>query len=176
MRTALHLTLVATIACALSAVAIPHCQIPCGIYGDKLKCEEMAQDVQTIAKSMKMIDELSKDAGKNANQIVRWVNNKEAHASKLMDTVLNYWLAQRVKLPKKTDDPEVAHAYGTKLHLLHAMIVFSMKCKQTTDVANVKALQDLLHQFHGAYFGKAAKKHIKEHHDGGKKGDGSGHK
>ncbi len=148
---------------ASSNAVYAHCQIPCGIYGDKRVFEQLEEDIKTIEKAMKMIEVLSKEPGKNANQLVRWVNNKETHANKVMDTVLNYFLAQRVKFPK-SQDPEAVAAYQQKLALLHQMIVYSMKAKQTIDLKYVVELRSSLSQFYEIYFSEKQKKHIKKHH------------
>ena len=137
----------------LSAVpAFSHCEIPCGIYGDEMRFAMMKEDIATIEKSMKQIVELSKQASPNHNQIVRWVQNKEHHADKIRDVVTQYFLAQRVK-PVLSKGSAEHDAYLNKLKLLHEMIVTSMKCKQTTDLAHVEKLKQLLDAFSKAYLG-----------------------
>lgn len=121
-----------------------HCQVPCGIYDDANVIGKMHTDFTTIEKASAQIIELSKDPAANANQITRWVVNKEAHAQAIQDTVSAYFLAQRVKLPAKDSEKE---AYLKKLTLCHEVIVAAMKCKQSTDPAAVKTLHDLLHDF-----------------------------
>ena len=123
--------------------ASAHCQVPCGIYDDNNVIESMHTDYVTIEKAVKQIGELGKDAGANAHQLVRWINNKESHAQDIQEKVLNYFLAQRLK----SDDPK----YVEKLKLCHAVIVAAMKCKQSTDTANVEKLHDLLHRFEEAF-------------------------
>ena len=142
----------------LAAVLSPdrtfgHCEIPCGIYGDDGRFAAILEDVTTIEKSMKLINELSAEPGKNANQLVRWVNNKEVHADKIRDVVTQYFLTQRIKEPA-AGDGEAEKAYHAKLAVLHQMIRAAMKCKQTTDVANAKKLHDLTHSFQKLYTGK----------------------
>lgn len=138
---------IAATAVFLSAVLAPqlgaHCQIPCGIYADDNVIEAMHTDYETIDKASKQIIELSKDPAANAHQLTRWIMNKESHAQSLQDTVLNYFLAQRLK----TDD----ESYEEKLKLCHAVIVTAMKCKQSTDPAPVEKLHDLLHEFEHAF-------------------------
>jgi hypothetical protein len=131
---------------AFSPIAGAHCQVPCGIYADDNVIEAMHTDFVTIEKASKQIIELSKDPAANAHQLTRWINNKESHAQSLQETVLNYFLAQRLK----TDDPK----YDEKLKLCHAVIVTAMKCKQSTDEANVKKLHGLLHEFQTAFGSK----------------------
>ena len=137
----------------LSAVpAFSHCEIPCGIYGDEMRFAMMKEDIATIEKSMKQIVELSKQASQNQNQIVRWVQNKEHHADKIRDVATQYFMAQRVK-PVSSKGSAEQDAYAHKLKLLHEMIVTSMKCKQTTDLANVENLKQLLNAFSKVYLG-----------------------
>jgi hypothetical protein len=125
-----------------------HCQIPCGIYNDNNVIEAMHTDWVTIEKATAKIKELSADPGENAHNLTRWITNKESHAQSLQDTVLNYFLAQRLKLETKESDPE---AYEKKLMLCHEVIVTAMKTKQGTDEADVKKLHDLLDEFQEAF-------------------------
>jgi len=143
-----------TLASVFASMAYSHCQIPCGIYGDKGRFDMIAEHITTIEESMKMITELSKQDKPNMNQIVRWVQNKEKHADDMSQIITYYFMAQRVKPADKAD----ADAYGEyvkKLTLLHKMLVYSMKAKQTTDLVNVEKLRSLLTEFHLAYFGKS---------------------
>ena len=132
--------------------AFSHCEIPCGIYGDETRFTMMREDIATIEKSMKQIVELSKQASPNQNQIVRWVQNKEYHADKIRDVATQYFMAQRVK-PVSSKGSADQDAYLNKLKLLHEMIVTSMKCKQTTDLAHVEKLKQLVDRFEKAYLG-----------------------
>ncbi|MFC5051673.1 superoxide dismutase [Ni] [Rubritalea spongiae] len=136
---------------ASSSLVSAHCQIPCGIYADDNVFVTMHKDQETIAKAMKQIAELSKDPTKNANQLVRWVNNKEQHAQSIQDTVAEYFLAQRIKIDEADRD-----AYQKKLTLLHQITVYAMKCKQTDDPENAQKLHDLIGEFNKAYAGKSA--------------------
>ena len=136
-----------------ASMAYSHCQIPCGIYGDKARLDMIAEHITTIEKSMKLITELSKEDKPNMNQIVRWVQNKDKHADDMSWVITYYFMAQRVKPADKTD----ADAYGEyvkKLTLLHKILVYSMKAKQTTDLESVEKLRFLLTEFHLAYLDK----------------------
>tara|TARA_Y100000588_G_scaffold200696_1_gene214387 strand:+ start:8563 stop:9021 length:459 start_codon:yes stop_codon:yes gene_type:complete len=146
MRTLTILTLVTVGWLSGFTQAGAHCEIPCGIYGDDARFTAIFEDLTTIEKSMNQINTLSSDPGTNANQLVRWVNNKETHADRIRDVVAQYFLAQRVKAPAE-GDAEAAQAYHRKLTLLHQMIQAAMKCKQTVDVVNVKKLHDAAHAF-----------------------------
>lgn len=138
----------------LASLAWSHCQIPCGIYDDKGRFETIAEHIATIEKSVKQIPELSAQAKPNMNQIVRWVNNKEHHADEIAHIVTYYFMAQRVKLPAK-GDAKARELYLKKLMLLHEMLVYSMKAKQSTDPANVEKLQSVLAAFYDVYYSKA---------------------
>lgn len=118
-----------------------HCQIPCGIYDDPMRIDLMKEHMTTIEKSMNKIQE-----AENQNQVVRWVLNKEKHADALSEIVTYYFMAQRIK-PGCED-------YAVKLSQLHEILVYSMKAKQTTDLANVEKLNELIHQFEHSYLGE----------------------
>jgi len=137
-----------------ASLAWSHCQVPCGIYGDKGRFETIAEHITTIEKSVKQITELSAQAKPDMNQIVRWVNNKEHHADEIAHIVTYYFMAQRVKLPAK-GDAKASEPYLKKLTLLHEMLVYSMKAKQTTDIANVEKLQSVLAAFYDVYYSEA---------------------
>jgi hypothetical protein len=72
--------------------------------------------------------------------------NKEDHANQLQDIVAQYFMTQRIKFDTKD--------YDKKLKILHHMLVYTMKCKQTTDKANVEALKKLIAEFKDIYFKK----------------------
>ncbi|BCX48400.1 superoxide dismutase [Haloferula helveola] len=149
MKRTFALLLPAVFALAPVAEISAHCQVPCGIYDDNNVINSMHTDWVTIEKAAKQIDELSKDPSANAHQLTRWIMNKESHAQAIQDKVLNYFLAQRLK-------PD-ADGYVEKLKLCHEVIVTAMKCKQSTDAANVEALHDLMHKFEDAFGEKEEK-------------------
>jgi nickel superoxide dismutase len=138
-------------AVVFGSLAYSHCQIPCGIYDDDARLNMISEHITTIEKSMKLIEDLSDQDDVNANQIVRWINNKEAHADELSHIITHYFMAQRIKI---TSEGNAEYKkYVKKLTLLHEMLVTTMKAKQTTDTANVAKLRALLNQFHEAYSG-----------------------
>jgi nickel superoxide dismutase len=131
-----------------AGVALGHCQIPCGIYTDELRFDMIEEHAATIEKSMTQINELA--AGNNPNQLIRWVGNKEEHAEKVQEIVHQYFLTQRIK-PVPASDA----AYGDyleSLRLCHEMLVDAMKCKQTTDLGDVKRLREAVAAFKMLYF------------------------
>ena len=130
-----------------SGILYAHCEIPCGIYDDEMRVKMISEYIQTIEKSMNEINELEKAGlSHHSNQLVRWIMNKEDHANKLQEIVTQYFMTQRIKLDAKD--------YDKKLGLLHQMLVYAMKCKQTTDLENVKALKKQLKEFGDLYFKK----------------------
>ncbi len=128
-----------------------HCEIPCGIYGDSVRITLLYEHIATIEKSMNMINELSKQDKPDYNQLVRWVTNKEEHAVKIQDIVSQYFLHQRVK-PVSSADVAAYGKYVKQLDLLHNILVFAMKSKQNTDLANIETLREKVHNFEHAYF------------------------
>ena len=130
------------------ARANAHCEIPCGIFDDSAVFSELMLDATTIEKSMNQINTLSADPAANANQLTRWVMNKEAHAEKVQKTMARYFLAQRVKTDLKESDPE---RYGTLLEKIHEITVLAMRCKHGTDTALVERLREAIHDFQHAY-------------------------
>jgi nickel superoxide dismutase len=134
----------------VSNKAFSHCQVPCGIYEDSLRIELINEHIKTIEKAMNQINELSLDGDKNYNQIVRWVNNKEIHATKIQTIVSEYFLHQRIKPVEKSN-----HHYAMYVHnleSLHHISVYAMKAKQTTDLSSVDRLRELVQQFSDNYF------------------------
>ncbi len=129
--------------------ASAHCEVPCGIYDDQMRINMIDEHITTIEKSMKQIIELAGQKPMNHNQISRWVMNKEDHANKLQNIVTQYFMTQRIKLDTKQ--------YSEKLTLLHKLLVYAMKCKQTTDVSHIATLRSVLKAFQDLYFGHAQK-------------------
>lgn len=110
-----------------------HCQIPCGIYDDHARVESMLEDAATVVKATKLIRELSrKRDSQSRQQMVRWVTNKESHAQKVISTMADYFLTQRVK-PKQKD-------YSARLADHHAVILAAMAAKQSVGAAPAEAL------------------------------------
>ncbi len=134
-----------------ASMVYSHCQIPCGIYDDPARFDMIAENITTIEKSMKQITELSQEDRPNFNQIVRWVQNKEKHADDTSHIITHYFMAQRVKPADKTKGGAY-EKYVKKLTLLHEMLVYTMKAKQTTDLSNVEKLRTLLAEFRTVYF------------------------
>ena len=145
--------LLSLLACYLLATAAPllaHCEIPCGIYGDEARFAAIAEDLTTIEKSMKQIAALAGQSdAQSANQLARWVANKEEHANRIQHVVTQYFMTQRLKEVEEGD--EAMAAYTEKLVLLHKLLRGAMKCKQTVEVEEVEKMRTLLHEFKHAY-------------------------
>ena len=146
------------LAAALAPTASGHCEIPCGIYGDEMRFDMIDEHLETIAKSMRQVDELSADPAANANQLVRWVVNKEEHAEKLREILTVYFLDQRIK-PVDADGGEKRQTYLDQVETLHRMMVRVMKCTQTTDLTHVEKLRELKDRLYLLYFGEEHEKH-----------------
>lgn len=117
----------------LPSKAFAHCQVPCGIYDDHTRVHLMLEDATTVEKAMKQIAELAekKDA-QSKQQFVRWVQNKESHANKIIFTIADYFLTQRVKDSQKD--------YVERLKKHHAVVVAAMKAKQNSELKYAEAL------------------------------------
>lgn len=125
-------------------VADAHCEVPCGVYADQRRFETMLEDTTTIQKAMDAIQMLSgKDDAQSKNQLVRWINTKESHATNTQHIIAQYFMTQRLKPSQET--------YVERLKTAHAVMVAAMKCKQTVDVANAKALKEAILAFHKVY-------------------------
>ena len=128
----------------LCVQAYAHCEIPCGIYDDEMRIKIINEHIVTVEKSMKQIIELEKKEHHNSNQLVRWIMNKEHHATEIQEIVTQYFMTQRIKFDTEN--------YQKKLGVLHQILVYSMKCKQTTNVDYPNKLRLLVQKFHALYF------------------------
>ena len=130
----------------------PHCEVPCGIYADQMRFEQMLEDTATIAKAIAQINEMasgmadSPPNGKTINQVSRWVTTKENHATNTQHIIAQYFLTQRIK-PDHKD-------YVGQLSTSHKVLVAAMKCKQDANPATAEALKKAIHDLYRAYEGK----------------------
>lgn len=133
---------------ALSAQqAAAHCQVPCGIYGDQRRFDEMLEDTETITKAIAQIGEMAgtHDATGH-NQLARWVVTKEDHATNIQRIIGDYFMAQRIKAD--------ADNYDATLKAAHAVMVDAMKAKQAADPATADKLGKSIKALYKAYMGK----------------------
>ncbi|MCF7729541.1 MAG: superoxide dismutase, Ni [Chthoniobacterales bacterium] len=114
-----------------------HCQIPCGIFHDDLVFETLEQNLETLQKA----DHELSSSTLPSNQSVRWILNKEDQSNQIAQTMLTYFLQQRVKL----DDPKRAE----KLDLISKIALQCAKVKQTTDAKEVSTLGEEIQQLKG---------------------------
>lgn len=131
---------------------VPHCQVPCGVYADQMRFEQMLEDTTTIAKGITAINDFAAalgngaPTGKSINQVNRWVQTKEAHATNTQKIVAEYFLTQRIKESNKD--------YSSQLITAHKVMVAAMKCKQDADPATAENLKKAILDLYRAYEGK----------------------
>jgi len=149
MRPSTLLTAVVTgiAASVLLTIAQPgawaHCEVPCGIYDDHARIDQMLEDATTVHKAVDQILELSgKTDAQSLNQLTRWINNKEIHATKIQDTIAQYFLNQRVKPARQ--GTQAWNDYIMRLVQHHAVMVAAMKTKQTVDPQKVAELRETI--------------------------------
>mmetsp|Transcript_10188 Transcript_10188/g.18584 ORF Transcript_10188/g.18584 Transcript_10188/m.18584 type:complete len:142 (+) Transcript_10188:446-871(+) len=118
-----------------------HCQVPCGIFDDPAMVQELRQACLTIRKAIAQANELHGNyvdtTPLNANQFVRWVMTKEDHCSKIITTVSEYCLCQRVKKASFANEAEYLQAL--KVH--HTVMQAAMKAKQSMDIKDCEILE-----------------------------------
>merc|ERR1712190_315148 len=87
-------------------------------------------------------------AGKlqDIHQLQRWIMTKEEHAAKIMTTIGDYFLAQKVKKDLLT---EAEYVEVLKLH--HAVMVAAMKTKQSTELGPVDTLDAAIAELEPVY-------------------------
>lgn len=128
-----------------------HCEVPCGIYDDQLRFQSMLEDATTVGKAVdelgKLVTEMAESATPLAvNQASRWVTTKEDHATRIQQTIAQYFLTQRIK-------PD-AENYVDQLKAAHAVMQAAMKAKQDASAEKVTALRESILDLYRAYEGK----------------------
>ena len=139
----------------LQNIIFCHCQIPCGIYDDKLRILMINEDLETIKKSMQQIKELSEKSLLDQNQINRWILTKEQHAQNIQKVISEYFLTQRIKPNSKN--------YEKKITLLHKLLIAAMKCKQSIKDEHISTCKLLIESFSELYFDNHDIEHLKNH-------------
>lgn len=127
-----------------------HCQVPCGIFDDPLMVAEVKQHATTIRKAIVSSNDLHKSIASDLlslNQLVRWIDTKEDHCNKIIKTISDYCLCQRVKKEIFKTDQDYVDAL--KAH--HAVMQCAMKAKQSMDVAACNALDHAIDDFAKMY-------------------------
>ena len=130
--------------CFFGQLISAHCQIPCGIYDDRHRIAGLMEDAATIEKAIDQLWALDDSKGVVAEQQrVRWVMAKENHAEKIIETIAEYFLTQRVK-PESED-------YTERLKAHHAVIILSMKVKQNPSPEIARLLKAAIEEL-GAFY------------------------
>ena len=147
LRSLFLLSLAPVLLLSMTTNVTAHCQVPCGIYDDHARVHSMLEDVTTIEKAVAQIAGLSgKHDAQSQNQLVRWIQTKEAHASNIITVTAEYFLTQKIKVTADTDK-----AYVSQLITCHRLMRAAMKAKQTVDPKVVgelrKAVQALGHLY-----------------------------
>ena len=162
MKKVFRIIAVIVLAGFIQTAAHAHCEVPCGIYNDHLRIEMIKEHIMTIEKAMKQIEALSSEDDVNYNQLVRWINTKEHHASLIQEITEQYFMTQRIK-PVGPEDEEAYAKYITQITLAHEMLIYAMKTKQSTDLQYTEKLSVTLDKFAEAYFGPEDHDHEHEH-------------
>jgi len=103
----------------------------------------LREDLTTITKAIKNINSLSgSHDATNVNQLVRWINVKEDHASHIITTVAEYFLTQKVKTVEKGQAGYEDYLAILESH--HRVMKAAMACKQKPTDASVHGLQHAL--------------------------------
>lgn len=148
---------------AINKNSFAHCEVPCGIYNDEIRIALLYEHFTTIEKAMNQSASLMGEENVNYNQLIRWTMTKEEHANKIQHEVTQYFITQRVKLPEATEG-EAYDKYVKQLSLLHELIVYAMKAKQTNDLVYVEKLRKSLAEFEAVYFEGKHRHKIEEAH------------
>jgi len=123
--------------------AFAHCEVPCGIYDDHARIDQMLEDTTTIGKAVAQILELTgKTDAQSLNQLTRWINTKESHATRIQNTIAQYFLTQRIKPVRQ--GTQAFNDYIMRLVQHHAVMVAAMKTKQTVDPQRVAGLREAI--------------------------------
>lgn len=146
----------------MNVQAKAHCEVPCGIYNDHLRIELIKEHIMTIEKAMNQIEILSSEEVVNYNQLVRWIDTKEYHANLIQEIVEQYFMTQRIK-PVDPDQEAEYNKYISQITVLHKMLIYSMKTKQSLDRENITMLQSSVEEFELVYFGPEEIEHLHEH-------------
>lgn len=145
-------SILSSILCGIALFAAPqqtwaHCQVPCGIFADQIEFEMLVEAQTTIAKSnAEMAKLLGDDTPLAFNQATRWIMTKEDHCTKIMESIAQYFMAQRIK-------PD-AENYEKTLVAAHTVMRAAMKAKQDPSSEVAAALKKAIFDLYRAYEGK----------------------
>ncbi len=144
------LTLALTLA-ALASFSLQeaqaHCQVPCGIFSDQAEFEKLLEAQTTIAKAnVEMAKLIEENTPLAVNQATRWIMTKEDHCKKVIESVAEYFMAQRIK-------PD-AENYEKALMAAHTVMRAAMTAKQNPSDEVAEALKTSIFDLYRAYEGK----------------------
>lgn len=142
--------------CLYASALFAHCQVPCGIYDDDKAFKTLMEHAHTIERAVQNIN----DESTSLHQKVRWIQNKEKHATDIQDLVNHYFLIQRIKMKipqKKSEQNKQGGRYSAQLMSAHAVLVAAMKSKQGHNLESVKSLKNSILTFQKIYI-KSKKK------------------
>lgn len=125
------------------ATVSAHCDIPCKIYDPAIA--QIA--VLTMIRMVDLINELdAKDSLsiKDQAQLIRLVNEKEAHGAKVKEEVRVIW-GDYFKQPQFDQVPNVHE-------LVHKIMLQASKAKQGVERADALVLLDLINEFAEAFW------------------------
>jgi len=106
---------------------------------DPAMVAELKQAAATVRKAMVQSKDLHATLASDLlamNQMVRWINVKEEHCAKIITTVSEYALCQRVKREAFSTQQDFVDAVLAH----HKVLVAAMKAKQQMDTAACDAL------------------------------------
>ena len=138
-----------------------HCQVPCGIYDDARKIIEIEEHIQTIniaMESILTITSKNKQTAQEMNQLVRWIITKEEHAQHIQNTIMEYFLSQRIK-PKELNNDDYSK-YVSMTTLCQQIIFYAMKTKQSVDIKHLGELSKILNELENIYFDSHGIEHL----------------
>ena len=140
-----------------------HCQVPCGIYDDARRVIEIEEHIHTIDKAMDNILNITiknEQTAQEMNQLIRWINTKEEHAEMIQSILMEYFLAQRIKPKKPSED---GYSQYVDLTILCQNIIHTaMKTKQTVDLLHLEELKILIDDLVKLYFDEHGIEHLKQ--------------
>ena len=128
-----------------------HCQVPCGIFDDPRMVSEMLENAATVRKAVVKFHELYASSASNPsafNQLTRWITTKEEHCAKIITTIAEYCLCQRVK-PTGVFKSDEDYVDALKAH--HAVMQAAMKAKQDVSIERCDALDHAISDFAKMY-------------------------
>lgn len=115
------------IACLIVGIDLSaHCQMPCGVYHDEIAYDQIDQYVETMHKAISELLVMKFDTPVEKNQYIRWVMSKERQSNDITNTIVSYFLQQKIK----PGDEDTA----TKVLAAHKLLFLIVAIKQNVDL------------------------------------------